>query len=104
MRTRSTVMTNEHDSATAAAASLLATGEACEAKVSQSLRVNTDAHGMPVGVVGDSRSGKEGVCECRRAAGTNHSSGCPAEVRAAVRAEKWGNAHGAKGGRKANAR
>jgi hypothetical protein len=53
-------------------------------------------------VVGDSRSGKEGGCECRRSAGIDHLKECPVEVRAAVVAKKRGNACRAKGGRKAN--
>ena len=66
MRTRSTAMTSEHDSASIAATSLLGTGEVCWTKVRQSLRKYTDARKMPIGVVDGSRSGKEDAGECRR--------------------------------------
>jgi hypothetical protein len=55
-----------------------------------------------VGVFGDSRSGKEDRCECRRSLRTERQQRRLREVRATIRAEKWVNAHGAKGGRKAN--
>ena len=59
--------------------------------------------GERVGVVGDSRSGKEGTCERRRSVGNGGQQGRPAEVRAIIVAKKGGNALGAKGGRKAEA-
>ena len=106
MRTRSTIMTNKHDSATVSATSLLGTGEVCRARARHPTREITDARREPAGVVGDSRSGKEDTCKCRRSAGTERTAvvGRPAEVRAAIRTEKWGNSHGVKGGRKVNVR
>lgn len=77
-------------------------GEVCGGQAPQLLRVITDAQRMPVGVVDGSRSGKEDACECRRSVEIRPSLGRSAEVRAAVRAKKRGNACGAKGGRKAN--
>jgi len=97
-------MTSEHDSASVLATSLLDTGEVCRESFRQRARGNTDARSVPAGVVGDSRSGKEDVCECRRSGGADHGKRCPAEVRAVVVAKKRGNAGGAKGGRKANDR
>ncbi len=99
-------MTSEHDSATTATTSLLGNGEVCRAQARQSRRDITDAPGMSVGVVGGSRSAKEDACKSRRSAWVNllTSVGCQAEVRAAIRAKKWGNSHGAKGGRKAKVR
>ena len=101
-------MTNEHDSATAAATSLREKGEVCGAQVLYPHRRTTDANGEPVGVVGGSRSGREGVCEGRRSGGKRPSGrheveGCPSEVRATIVALKRGNSRGAKGGRKVNA-
>lgn len=58
MRTRTTVMTNERDSASTAATSLLGSGEVRRAQARRSLRANTDAQRMPVDVVGDGRSEK----------------------------------------------
>lgn len=101
-RTRQTIMTNEHDSATVAATSLLDNGEVCGARALHPPRLNTDARMGPAGVVGDSMSGKEDACECRRSAGTERPSGRPVEVRAAVVAKNRGNSWGAKSGRKAN--
>ena len=96
-------MTNEHDSATTAATSLLENGEVCwELLLQQPLCAIADAQLVPVGVVGDSRSGKEDTCECRRSFGAERRQRRPKEVRATIRAEKCGNAHRAKGGRKAN--
>lgn len=95
-------MTSEHDSAVVIATSLLDTGEVCGARVRQSPCANTEAREVRAMVVGDSRSGKEGGCECRRSAGIDHLKECPVEVRAAVVAKKRGNACRAKGGRKAN--
>jgi hypothetical protein len=104
MRTRSTAMTSEHDSASIAATSLLGTGEVCWRKVRQSLRKYTDARKMPIGVVDGSRSGKEDAGECRRSVRVRPSQRRLTEVRAAIGAEKRGNACGAKGGREANVR
>ncbi len=101
-RTRSTIMTSEHDSASVAATSLLRTGEVCGARAPQPPRASTDAREVPAGVVGDGRSGKEDACECRRTAGTERVEARPVEVRAVIVAWKRGNARGAKGGRKAN--
>ena len=99
-------MTNEHDSALIAATSLLENGEVCRMKIRQPLRVNTDAQKVPIGVVDDSRSGKEDACESRRSVGIrsffSKRKECPAEVRAAIVVKKRGNARGAKGGRKVN--
>ena len=106
-------MTNEHDSAAVAATSLLGNGEVCAARVAQPPRVNTDARMVPAGVVGDSISGKQGTREDGRPAGAGRefmvATICagrarPAGVRAAVGAEKRGNARRAKGGREAEAR
>ena len=104
MRTRSTAMTSEHDSASIAATSLLGPGEVCWTKVRQSLRKCTDARKMSIGVVDGSRSGKEDAGECRRSVRVRPSQRRLTEVRAAIGAEKRGNACGAKGGRKANVR
>lgn len=95
-------MTNEHDSALTAATSLQGKGEVCRELSRQPLRANTEAQRVPVGVFGDSRSGKEDVCECRRSLRTDRRQRCLREVRVTIGAEKWGNSHGAKGGRKAN--
>jgi len=109
MTTRQTIMTSEHDSATAAATSLLENGEVCGAHAPQPPRANTDAQRVPVGVVGDSMSGKESTREDGRPAGAGREvtvarfarRARPAGVRAAVGAGKRGNACGAKGGREA---
>ena len=61
-RTRQTIMTSEHDSASAASTSLLGNGEVCGARALYPPRLNTDVRMGPAGVVGDSMSGKE----CRR--------------------------------------
>ena len=95
-------MTSEHDSAVVTATSLLRTGEVCRARARQSPHANTEVREVRARVVGDSRSGKESECECRRAVRTDDSKECLAEVRAVVRAKKRGSACGAKGGRKAN--
>lgn len=99
-------MTSEHDSATIEATSLLGTGEVWGARASQFLRTNTDAQRVPIGVVDDSRSGKEDGCECRRSGGIRpfylKRQECLSEVRAAIVVKKRGNACGAKGGRKVN--
>lgn len=99
-------MTNEHDSAVIAATSLRGYGEVCRRKLRQSLRVNTDAQRVPIGVVDGSRSGKEDACESRRSAKKRPPDdrlvGCLAEVRAAIVVKKRGNSRGAKGGRKVN--
>ena len=95
-------MTNEHDSASVAVTSLRGKGEVCGVEIRQSLREHTDAQRVPIGVVDDSRSGKEDGCECRRSAGIRPSQRRPVEVRAAIGAKKRGNARGAKGGRKVN--
>ena len=85
----------------------------CAARVAQPPRVNTDARMVPAGVVGDSISGKQGTREDGRPAGAGRkfmvATICagrvrPAGVRAAVGAEKRGNARRAKGGREAEAR
>ena len=104
-------MTSEHDSAPAAATSLRATGEVCAARAAQPPQINTDQREVPAGVVGDSTSGKECTREDGRPAGAGREFMVaesarrtrPAGVRAAIGAEKWGNARGAKGGRKADA-
>jgi hypothetical protein len=104
-------MTNEHDSASVAATSLLGNGEVCAARAAQPPRVNTDARMVPAGVVGDSMSGKEGTREDGRPAGTGGEfrtadstlEDRPVGVRAAIVAGMRGNARGAKGGRKAEA-
>jgi len=101
-RTRQTIMTSEHDSASAASTSLLGNGEVCGARALYPPRLNTDVRMGPAGVVGDSMSGKEDTCECRRSAGTERPTGRRAEVRAAIVAKKRSNVCGAKGGRKAN--
>jgi hypothetical protein len=109
MTTRQTIMTSEHDSATAAATSLLEIGDVWGAHAPQPPRANTDAQRVPVGVVGDSMSGKESTCEDGRPAGAGREvtvaryarRARPAGVRAAVGAGKRGNACGAKGGREA---
>ncbi len=99
-------MTNEHDSAVIAATSLRVTGEVWRRKLRQFLRVTTDAYGVPIGVVDDSRSGKEDACESRRSVGIRPSfperKRCSAEVRAVIVVKKRGNSRGAKGGRKVN--
>lgn len=66
-----------------------------------------DTHGLrhggscvASGVVGGSRSGRGGACEDGRPVGAGNRKRCPIGVTAVIRAEKWGNAHGAKGGRK----
>ena len=61
------------------------------------------SHGGPCvasSVVGGSRSGRGCAREDGRTAGAGSRKRCPAEVRAAIRARKRGNARGAKGGRK----
>ncbi len=93
-------MTSEHDSAVAAATSLRANGEVCGGRPPHPPRANTDARGEPAAVVGGSRSGRGGACECRRPAGAGRTVVRPAGVRAAVVARKRGNARRAKGGRK----
>ena len=97
-------MTNEHDSATTAATSLLENGEVClGAKVTRQLLCEiTVAQWMPVGVVGDSMFGKERRREDGRSLWIDHPSGCQREVRALVVAQKQSNFCGSKGGRKAN--
>ena len=95
-------MTNEHDSALTAATSPQGKGEVYREQSRQPLCVMTEAQLVPVGVFGGSRSGKEDACECWRSLGTERQPRRLREVRATVGAGKWGNAHGAKGGRKAN--
>ena len=99
-------MTNEHDSAVIAATSLRVKGEVWRKQFRQSLRVSTDAYGVPIGVVDGSRSGREDACESRRSVGIRPSFSkrkrCSAEVRAAIVVKKRGNSRGAKGGRKVN--
>jgi hypothetical protein len=56
---------------------------------------------VPVRVFGGSRSGKEIACECGRSLRTERQPRRLREVRVTIGAEKWGNAHGAKGDRKA---
>jgi hypothetical protein len=99
-------MTSEHDSASIAATSLLATGEVCATAkaAAQSLCVITDTQRMPIGVVGDSMFGKECTREDGRPGGIDRWQQCPSGVRAAIVAKKRGNARGAKGGRKAEVR
>lgn len=95
-------MTDEHDSALTAATSLQGKGEVCREQSRQPLCMMTEAQLVPVVVFGGSRSGKEDACECGRSLGTERQARRLREVRAIIRAEKRGNAHGAKGGRKAN--
>ena len=96
-------MTSEHDSAPSAATSLRASGEVCGARAPHPPRLTTDARRGHAGVVGDSMSGKESTREDGRPAGAGRAAVAarPAGVRAAIGAEKRGNAGGAKGGRKA---
>jgi len=106
-RTRSTAMTDEHDSATVAATSLLGNGEVCVARATQPPRLITDARREPAGVVGGGRSGKERTCKSRRPRRewpefmvAIHPKNRRRGVRAPIVAWKRGNARGAKGCRK----
>ena len=109
MRTRSTIMTSEHDSALVSETSLLPNGEVCWAIVRHSPCMITDARRSLAGVVGDSRSGREDARKCGRSCwvrsvfmvGT-HPKSRQQEFRAPIVVRKRGNARGAKGCRKAN--
>ena len=83
-------------------ASLRANGEAgSPAKFRRA--AHGPSHGGPCAmpsVVGGSRSGRGGASEDGRSAGAGSRKRFPAEVSAAIRAKKRGNARGAKGGRK----
>ena len=94
----------EHDSALIVSTSLLGTGEVSFPERGGSPVHITDVQSESYWVVGDSRSGKEGMRECGRSPVNKPSvrTGVTGEVRAAIRAGKRGNACGAKGGRKAN--
>ena len=96
-------MTNEHDSASVAATSLLANGEVCGARALQYLRYITDAQSMHTGVVGDSMSEKEGTRKSGRPAWIDRWNQRRAGFRAIIVVKKRGNSRGAKGGRKAKA-
>ena len=94
----------EHDSALIASTSLLGTGEVFFLNEGGLPAHITDVQSGSYWVVGDSRSGKEDARECGRSPVNKPSvrTGVIGEVRAIIRAEKRGNACGAKGGRKAN--
>ena len=96
-------MTNEHDSASVAATSLLANGEVCGARALQYLRYITDAQSMHTGVIGDSMSEKEGTRKSGRPAWIDRWKQRRAGFRAIIVVKKRGNSRGAKGGRKAKA-
>lgn len=71
-------------------------------KQRESHRQNTMTNVMNVSVVGDSMFQKGQCVNTRDLCGQNMAKPCCGGVTAAIRAMKWGNAHGAKGGRKTN--
>jgi hypothetical protein len=84
--------------------SLRASGEV-QAEEQSKADTHEPSHGgscVASGVVGGSRWGRGCVREDGRTAGAGSRKRLPAEVRTAIRAEKRGNARGAKGGREVN--